>query len=195
MWRVCADSRIGLKRNLNFCTKMGRRSAFSRLAGAGTVTEEMFQQRDRPKAEETIEFSSRDRDDAVRLLTLILGKARAKRAIQRSETLPIARAILEDRRRRSRLFNPGMFGEPGWELLLNLYVNDQEGPRLTIGKLIQLAGTAQSTSLRWLDYLEDQGLINREEHPTDARTAFVALTDKARESLTSYLSQMLTPQT
>ena len=159
------------------------------------MTEKMFQQSDRPKSEQTIQFSQKDRDDAVRLLTLILGKARAEQTYRQSETLPIARALLEDRRRRSRLFNPGMFGEPGWELLLNLYVNDQDGARLTIGKLIQIAGTAQSTSLRWLDYLEDQGLISREAHPTDARTAFVALTDKARGSLTSYLSQMLTPQT
>jgi len=195
MRRICAESYLGLERMLKIYTKMGGTSAFSRLARIGTMTENMYQQRDRATAEEKIEFSQRDRDDAVRLLTLILGRARAERAIERSETLPIARAILEDRRRRCRLFNPGMFGEPGWELLLNLYVNDQEGPRLTIGKLIQSAGTAQSTSLRWLDYLEDQGLISREQHPTDARTAFVALTDKARESLTSYLSQMSTPRT
>jgi len=87
-----------------------------------------------------------------------------------------------------------MFGEPAWDLLLNLYVMDRKDSRLTIGHLIQLAGTAQTTSLRWLEYLEDQGLITRQQHPTDARKAFVALTDKARETLASYLSQTLTPR-
>ena len=109
-------------------------------------------------------------------------------AVKSTDAVPIARAILEDRKRRSQIFNPGMFGEPGWDLLLNLYVVDRDGPRLTIGKVTQLAGVSLSTSLRWLEYLKDQGLITREHHPTDARTAYVALTDKAREALGSYLS-------
>jgi DNA-binding MarR family transcriptional regulator len=154
----------------------------------------MFEERDLHSAGEVgvVEFSDEDREDAVRLLTLIPGSTRAQRTIRQFHGVSVARAILEDRKRRAAIFNAGMFGEPAWELLLNLYVADQDGPRLTIGKLIQLAGTPQSTSLRWLDYLEDQGLIVRTEHPTDARTSFVLLTDKAREALTSYLSQTQT---
>ena len=160
------------------------------------MTDEMFEHRDRPSAEphQRIELSPTDRDDALRLLTLIAGRTDADTAVRDFESVAIARALLEDRRRRTRVFNPGMFGEPAWDLLLNLYVMDRTAPRLTIGQLIQLAGTAQTTSLRWLEYLEDQKLITREQHPTDARTAFVALTDKAREALASYLSQTLTPQ-
>jgi DNA-binding MarR family transcriptional regulator len=156
----------------------------------------MFEQRDWATAEhdQTVNFTREDREDAARLLTLIIGKARADQTVRQFETVPVARALLDDRKRRSAIFNPGMFGEPAWELLLNLYINDRAGPRLTIGKLIQVAGLPQSTSLRWLDYLEDQRLIVRNEHPTDARTAFVELTDKAREALASYLSQMLTPK-
>jgi DNA-binding MarR family transcriptional regulator len=156
----------------------------------------MFEERDWATAEQdqTVNFTQEDREDAVRLLTLIIGKVRADQTVRQFETAPVARALLDDRKRRSAIFNPGMFGEPAWELLLNLYITDQGGPRLTIGKLIQVAGLPQSTSLRWLDYLEDQKLIVRNEHPTDARTAFVELTDKAREALASYLSQMLTPK-
>jgi DNA-binding MarR family transcriptional regulator len=142
----------------------------------------------------SIDFSEKDRNDAARLLTLILGGGHANGAIRDRDAIPIARAILEDRKRRAQFFNPGMFGEPGWDLLLNLYVFDRDGRCLTIGKLTKLAGVSQSTSLRWLEYLTDQKLIIREQHPTDARTAYVVLTDKAREALGSYLSQMLTPQ-
>jgi DNA-binding MarR family transcriptional regulator len=170
-------------------------SAFNRIPAVGIVMEEMFQDRDRPSAQQhTIELSEKDVDDVVRLLTLIVGKARTERAIREFESVPIARAILEDRKRRAQIFSPGMFGEPAWELLLNLYVMDKHGPRLTIGRLIQLAGAAPSTSLRWLEYLVVQGLISREQHPTDARTAFVELTDKARDALGTYLSQTLTPR-
>ena len=91
------------------------------------------------------------------------------------------------------IFSRSMFGEPGWELLLALYAADA-GLRPTIGKLAQLAELPTTTALRWLSYLEDQRLIVREEHPTDARTAFVELTDKARECFQVYLSDTLTPR-
>jgi len=85
-----------------------------------------------------------------------------------------------------------MFGEPAWELLLSLYVMDQDGPRLTIGRLIESTECPPTTALRWLQYLQDQDLIVRREHPGDARTAFVSLTNKAREALDLYLSDSLT---
>ena len=147
-----------------------------------------------PGDRQSVSFTERDRDDAARLLTLIIGKGRAQRDVQKFKTASVARAIVEDRKRRAELFNRGMFGEPGWELLLHLYIADSDGPRFTVGKLTQAAGIAQSTSLRWLDYLEDQRLIVRSQHPTDARTAFVTLTDKARDALTEYLSQTVTTQ-
>jgi DNA-binding MarR family transcriptional regulator len=131
---------------------------------AANVTEKIFQRGDRYEQQETIEFSQKDRDDAVRLFTLIAGKSRAEQINRQIEALPIARAILEDRRLRSRMFNPSMFGEVGWELLLSLYVNDQKIPRLTMGNLIKVAGTPKSTSLRWLDYLEDHGMISRQQN-------------------------------
>ncbi len=174
---------------------MEERSTFSRVVRAGILTRGIFQ-RDRlsADAQQPIDFSEKDRDDAARLLTLILGGERSEGTMRDLDSVPIARAILEDRKRRCQIFNPGMFGEPGWDLLLNLYVMDRDGPRLTIGKLAQLAGVSLSTGLRWMEYLKDQGLITRVDHPTDARTAFVALTDKAREALGLYLSQTLTPR-
>ena len=139
-------------------------------------------------------FSAKDREDAARLLALIVGEERAQRTRLLQSTTEVARVILEDRKRRGRIFNAGMFGEPAWELLLNLYVMDKDGPRLTIGRLIDSTKCAQTTALRWLQYLEDQDLIERQEHPGDARTAFVSLTKKARDALDHYLSQSLAPR-
>jgi DNA-binding MarR family transcriptional regulator len=168
--------------------------AFTDIAAAAIVTEDMYQHRNpRPSDGLAVEFSEEDRDDAARLLALITGKRRAQHIACGHDPTKIARAILEDRKVRASLFNPGMFGEPAWEILLTLFIVDEDGPRLTIGRLIQLAGSPQTTSLRWLDYLEDQELIAREEHPRDARTAFVQLTDKARQALTKYLSSTITP--
>ena len=169
----------------------------SSVSGAdGIVTQKMFQDRNSSSGEKAAPrtFSAKDREDAARLLSLIVGEERAQRTRVLKDTTEVARAILEDRRRRERIFNEGMFGEPAWELLLNLYVMDKDGPRLTIGRLIDSTKCAQTTALRWLLYLQDQELIVKQEHPGDARTAFVSLTNKARDALDHYLSQSLAPR-
>src|SRR5512146_2405268 len=74
------------------------------------------------------------------------------------QSAAMACAILEDRRRRSLIFNAGMFGEPAWEMLLTMFVNDSSGPRLTVGGLSKSAECPLTTTLRWLKYLEDQKL-------------------------------------
>jgi DNA-binding MarR family transcriptional regulator len=150
----------------------------------------MFQYNDRDAVPgKTIELTARDREDAARLLELLLGEEAAGKSAKELDLLRVAEAILEDRRRRAEIFNPAMFGEPAWELLLTLFVMDRGGPRLTIGRLAQYARTKLTTALRWLDYLEDQNLIKREQHPNDARTAFIELTDKARDTIRLYLSE------
>lgn len=147
-----------------------------------------FRNRDKSPDGSGIELSSRDREDAARLLSLLLGEGGVEEQRRDMSLVQLAETIIEARRRRAEIFNPAMFGEPAWELLLTLFVMDREGPRLTIGRLAQIAGTKLTTALRWLEYLEDQAFVRREQHPNDARTAFIELTDKAREALHLYLS-------
>ena len=154
------------------------------------VNRDMYQFRNQQKLPDggRVELSPRDREDAARLLTLLLGEGVVEERRRDMSLIELAETILDARRRRAEVFNPAMFGEPAWELLLTLFVMDCEGPRLTIGRLTQLAGTKLTTALRWLEYLEDQAFVRREQHPTDARSAFIELTDKARAALELYLS-------
>ena len=100
-----------------------------------------------------------------------------------------ARQILALRRKRFRRFSSAMFSEPAWEMLLNLYAAEGAG-RLTVSGLTLHAGSSKATALRWIDYLEHQGLIEREAHPTDQRVAFVKLTEEGKETLGDYLSDV-----
>jgi predicted transcriptional regulator len=149
-----------------------------------------------------IKLSRRDLHDARRLLSLLssgetkvlieppeLGSSTRIKAhvLQRH-----AREILANRKRRHDIFGRAIFGEPAWEMLLLLYVAEA-GRRQTISRLAELAGASKSTGLRWVDYLEGQGLIRRESHPTDKRAAFVELTDKGKDALELYLSDTLPP--
>lgn len=83
-----------------------------------------------------------------------------------------------------------MFGEPGWDILLILYTEEDES-RQTISRLATAAGSTMSTGLRWLEHLESQEWIRRRPHPTDGRVDFVDLTDKGRNALDSYFSEIL----
>jgi DNA-binding MarR family transcriptional regulator len=99
-----------------------------------------------------------------------------------------ARTILDNRRKRSAIFGPQMFSEPAWEMLLTLYA-DQAGQRHSQASLSRVPGGSRSTGMRWIDYLLHQGLISSEDHPTDRRRKFIALTEKGRSLLDVYLSE------
>lgn len=103
-----------------------------------------------------------------------------------------AREIYSLRKRRSQFFSSAMFGEAAWDMLLALYLCDEVATRQPIGALIAESGAPYSSALRWLSYLENHGLVSREPHPADRRTAFVALTDKGRGMLEAYFETALT---
>lgn len=148
----------------------------------------------------TVKLSQEDLQSARRLLELLAELERKTT----SETLtefgerPSRQALAErareefhNRRRRSAVFGPSMFGEAAWDMLLALYVFDESGRRQTVGSLMRLAGTPMTTAKRWLDFLTARDFVRRDPHPTDRRTGFVSLTDKARQKLDMYYSEAL----
>lgn len=67
--------------------------------------------------------------------------------------------ILDVRRARSRFLPPELFGEPAWDLLLELFVADAKGQRLTARNVSGSASVAPSVMTRWLKHLSQVGLI------------------------------------
>ena len=111
-------------------------------------------------------------------------------ATKQNQPGSFVRVLIEARRARGRFFAPSIFGEPAWEMLLALYAaSDEEGP-LTLSRIAERAGTPPSTALRWLSYLEAQGLVARSGNIHDHRMQLVELTDKAREAFLNYFSAM-----
>jgi DNA-binding MarR family transcriptional regulator len=154
-----------------------------------------------PDEERTIKLSRKDVRAARRLLQLLLGVDRhilelgdndaaqvSTRYSSRAVLIARARTDFENRRRRIKVFGQSMFGEAAWDMLLALYIMDASGPRQTAGDLMRLAGTPTTTASRWLAFLIAHGLAARSEHPTDARTSFVSLTDLGRTKMDEYFS-------
>ncbi len=141
-----------------------------------------------------VPFSDRDLDDLQRLLGLLMRASRASRQSRQSgvckDLVAQARLILESRKRRFDHFGRGVFGEPAWEMLLVLYATSA-GERQTIARLSELSGASRTTSVRWFEYLEREGLVSRQPHPTDKRTDFVQLTEKGTRKLEAYLTETI----
>lgn len=92
-----------------------------------------------------------------------------------------ARFIYAMRRRRDSAFEGfDLLGEPGWDILLDLFIGELESARIQVSSVCLVAGIPSTTILRWLTRLEADNLIYRAADNIDGRRRFVRLTDDGR---------------
>lgn len=150
-----------------------------------------------------ISLSPSDAREVGRLLKLLLcdephefvaeitdGEVTSITRRSREHLVAKAKALIAERKRRSQFLSKSVFGEPAWDMLLALYVADFAGEELTVGKLINLTETPQTTALRWIDYLEKERLVVRQVDPDNRRVVLMQLLEKGQDVLDSYLSTL-----
>lgn len=71
----------------------------------------------------------------------------------------IAAALLAFRRQRSAILPREIFSEPAWDLLLDLFVADAAGRRVTARDVSERSEVSHSVMSRWVKYLAQAGLI------------------------------------
>lgn len=84
-----------------------------------------------------------------------------------------------------------MFGEPAWDLLLALFVNELDPEASTVSNLAMDAGIPITTALRWMDYLKEKRLIERQRSSRDRRVSTIILSRAGREAIESYFADVL----
>lgn len=89
--------------------------------------------------------------------------------------------------RRTRHLSPEWFGEPAWEMLLELFIQFAGGARVSTKSLIMASGVADTTGLRVIDRLEQAGLIDRSASRMDKRVTLVSLTSEGVVAVGSIL--------
>ena len=70
----------------------------------------------------------------------------------------------------------GLFGEPAWDILLDLFIARRMRTPLQVSSVCAGASIPSTTILRWIARLEREGLIVREVDREDARRRYVSLT-------------------
>ncbi len=107
----------------------------------------------------------------------------------------LAREAYAVRRRRTAIFdNDELFGEPAWDILLDLYIANVENKSVSVSSACIGSAAPPTTGLRWLGVLSEQGLIAREHDPEDQRRVLVRLTEKGLTAMDEYFASLgLTP--
>ena len=96
------------------------------------------------------------------------------------------RNMLKLRRNRDRFFDNDLFADPAWDILLELYASTLAQIRVSISNLCIAAAVPPTTALRWINQLENQGMLARRADPTDGRRCFITLSEKALEAMNAY---------
>ena len=80
------------------------------------------------------------------------------------------------RLKRNEVIGARLFRDPAWDMLLDLFASHERGERVSAIALSLSSGVPQSTALRTIQRLEEQGLIVREGDPDDLRRSWVRAT-------------------
>lgn len=124
------------------------------------------------------------------------GSGRGECAAHGGPPLPdplMVRQIIANRQARTRFFDAELFGEPAWDMLLDLTAAHAEGVRVSVTSLCIAANVPATTALRWLTQMVESGIFVRVPDPADRRRAFIALSDKALAAMAGYFASLRTP--
>lgn len=113
--------------------------------------------------------------------------------IDRSAPLDPAyiRELLRKRRLRDSYFQPGLFSDPAWDILLDLMAAKLECHDVSVSSLCIAAAVPPTTALRCITAMTRDGLLERTPDPHDARRIFMSLSLRAEAAMHRYLTETL----
>ncbi|MGK6323274.1 PAS domain S-box protein [Sphingomonas sp. DT-51] len=99
-----------------------------------------------------------------------------------------AERILAKRRLRTHYFQGEMFGEPAFDLLLDLFVQEMSGRQTYTTSAAVASGAPLTTALRQIAMLVERGLVTRDPDPVDRRRVLLRLSDEGSKQMWDYLA-------
>jgi DNA-binding MarR family transcriptional regulator len=106
----------------------------------------------------------------------------------------VAEELYRVRRKRELIFGTafgdGLFADPAWDLLLDLYVHNARQRRISVSSACLAAAVPTTTALRYITELLKRGLIERVPHPADGRSFLLCLTVPAITAMEKLLVQL-----
>jgi DNA-binding MarR family transcriptional regulator len=101
-----------------------------------------------------------------------------------------ARHLYKERRARDEILGGDLFGDPMWDLMLELYAAAGEGEKVSVSSACAASGAPASSAIRYIKAMTKRGLLVRDDCPTDARRVYVRLSNHGRQVMTDLLNRM-----
>lgn len=102
----------------------------------------------------------------------------------------LAKQLLAQRVARFDHFPAELFHEPAWDMLLALFVAQEERRVMNVKTLVGSAHAPVTTSQRWIDHLHKLKLVDRVIDPIDRRRVEISLSDSGDTAVRAYLRRL-----
>ena len=102
-----------------------------------------------------------------------------------------AQQLIKARASRERFFPSELFGEPAWNILLDLYVCKAHGQRITVTSSCISSCVPPTTALRYIQLLGSMGFVTRSASTVDQRATYLELTSEAEALMDKFLRAQL----
>lgn len=126
----------------------------------------------------------------LRRMAVELDAAAAGPEVRGEVAAPWLRSVLRARRLRGAYFDPRLFADPAWDMMLDLLAAQLERRPVGVSSLCLASGVPPTTALRWIGILTDRGILERRGDVADGRRVFIDLSGAAAARLQACLSDM-----
>lgn len=109
----------------------------------------------------------------------------------RKSHIEFVRNYLLARRMRDEHLPAEIFADPGWDIMLDIYVSWLEGKAVSISSCCIAAGVPASTALRWINRLAELNLVERKSDLTDRRRSYLELMPRAYQGVHDWVERVM----
>jgi hypothetical protein len=109
---------------------------------------------------------------------------------EHGDLVALAKSLIAERSLRARCFTELDFGEPIWDILLDLYVSGFSSRRVSVSSACIASNVPATTALRYISVLTGQGVLIRVLDKSDARRVFLILSESACQAMREYLRRV-----
>jgi len=99
-----------------------------------------------------------------------------------------ARRLYGLNRRRLEMLGAPLCVDAAWNMLLDLFISEGEGRRLSVSAAVIGSMFSYSTAMRYVNLLVDAGLVERTPDQRDRRRSFLSLSRTGRAALADLLA-------
>lgn len=103
----------------------------------------------------------------------------------------LARAEYAARRSRVRFLPAGLFGEAAWDIMLDLFIANLGGSRVSLKAACIASALPETTAYRWIDVLIAMDLAQKSPDLADKRRCWLELTATGDAALRGYFQRLV----